>query len=646
MDRPFFKIHFNALPEASRQRLVAAFAGQTEPRPILSQPTGGTGGAVGLFILAALILLAAAFIPSIDYGYMYHPKQGAGYLVIFMVLLWLAGVSIVAGIRRMVMNKATPFKRGRFLFPTDIVIATGPELTVYPLSNMLRLDPVHNYQNGAYLNTAFHFDFAGGKRESFYVFGKPQAEGVLHQIDQSLFAYKDSMQRQDWATVGQLDVLYEARQVGLLVPGSSPPAPTKVQSGPSARNLPVVLRWASLTAIALAIVAVPVWAVRNSMSQEKAYQNVIACGSVSCFETYLYNPTAPHADEVRNERLPAAAFREAQATGTVQALRDFVVRYPNARQVPEARQVIHARFEQVRATFNAQASTADPTMPGFMGNLLTWLEEHDSPPVQVRFLAPSSEALSVIDSALEPNTSPISPHFTPAVCEPRERYITEVLQRGFAAVFPNDVMRLEHFGRTTLQAPPDTAHGTIDVAYTVRPSGTTYVDDVTGRQFVGIYNDFVVRMSIPGTTQTHNFLLGVEPPQTFSVSYDNSFGGAMGPSDGAVYSTMAQRAFEQLGQALPQHFFRPESPAYQQATGRGAAGGYNPPPSSPPLPQLPSYTPPTPTPSTPSTPSRPSTPTPPRPAPSASTPAPATSPSGYPTTMPTSLPGGTRPNPF
>jgi hypothetical protein len=553
--------------------------------------------------------------------------------VSLIVILWLAGVSIVAAIRRMVMKSATPFRRGRYVFPTDIIIATGPELTIYPLSHMIRLDPVHNFQNGMYVNTAFNFDFAGGKRETFFVFGKPQAEGALQRLDQSQYAVSDAAKRQDWATVGRMDVLYDARAAGLLAPGAARPAPEKVQGGPVAKNLPFVLKWASMTALALAVLAVPVWLVRNSMSPEAAYQDAISsCSYLSCLESYTHVPGAIRVDEVTNVHIPAMAFREAQATGTVQALRDFVVRYPNARQVPEARQVIHSRFEAVRAAFMSQASTTDATMPTFMGSLLTWLEANNSPPVLVRFNAPSSESLSVIDAALERNTSPISPHFTPAICEPRERYITEVLQRGFAAVFPNDVMRLEHFGRLTPQTPPDTAHATIDVSYTVQPSGTTFVDDVTGRQFVGIFNDFVVRMQVPGDLQTHSFQLHVAPPQTFSVSYSRFGGVDSGPSDGAVYSTMAERAFEQLGSALPQHFFRPDSPAYQQAIGTRPGDGAASPPSG--YPTLPPTGYPTLPPTAPMTPPPGYPPT-----------VPTTPPPGYPTTMPTTPPPGYTPPP-
>ena len=95
-------------------------------------------------------------------------------------------------------------------------------------------------------------------------------------------------------------------------------------------------------------------------------------------------------------------------------------------------------------------------MPVFMGHLLDWLEANDSPPVQVRFLAPSAEALATIDENLEVlaqlesvtgGIAPVAPHFTAEQSSVREHHITEVLQRGFMPVFPSDVMQLEHAGR-------------------------------------------------------------------------------------------------------------------------------------------------------------------------------------------------------
>lgn len=568
MDTAVRSIHWNALPEPTRLRLIEAFAGRGGTPPIVSQPAAGAGGIVGWIVLGLVCLGAVGFMLQMDYGHIWTAgRQGAGSLLIYVLALFLLGYSVLAIVRRFALDRATPFKRGTYLFPTDLIVARGPELKIYPLAKLTRLDPVHHYTNGVYNYTAINFYFEGGHAETFVVPNKARAEQQLYTYDQTGVMLSGALRDQDWGRVASLDILYEARQAGVLPePGQSAPAPAPGVAGPTARAVPWLLRWASVPALAVSVLAVPTWIVRNVLSDDAAWRDVQSCGSVACVEDYI-RAEGRHAEEAARTALPAAAFREAQRTGTVEALRDFVRAYPSSAQAGQARQVIHERFESVRASFNSQAATSDANMLVFMGQLLTWLEAHDSPPVRVRFYAPSTLALAAVDAALPRGVTPISPHFSQELSEPRERSITTVLERGFAAVFPRDVMSLEHAGRVVEGAPPETEHATIDVAYIVAPSGTVYVDRVDGRQFVGIVIEFTVRMSIPGSTTTHTFALLVEPPETFSVSYD-SYGG--GPSEGAVYSAMASRAFDQLGSRLPMVFFRPDSPAYQQAVAGSA----------------------------------------------------------------------------
>ncbi len=583
MDPSMKRVHFNSLPEVTRQRLIDAVDGTGQPAPILMQKTAGAGGVVGWIIFAALLAAGGLWLLSLEYGSMYRAgQQGFEYLIGLMVISWLGTYALVAAVRRIVLDRSIPFRRGRYLFPTDLVVATDPVLKIFPLSKLTKLDPVHHYQNGVYTHTDFNFYFEGGKHETFVVRGKVQAEQALDYFHQTGYLLNEAFQNQDLNAIRSLDIFFEAQDHPSFKPDGGdmvqPAAP--VTSGPKARSVPFPLKWASVTALAGLLLAVPVWMVRNYISDEAAFDQAVACGSSDCFSYYL-RANGRHADEVRDTHLPRAAFQEAQEQGTVAALRDFVTEYPNSRHVAEARQVIHQRFEQVRGNFMSQANTQDTNMVAFMGDLLNFLEAHDSPPVLVRFNAPSSESLSAIDQNLPPNTSAVSPHFTAERSEARERYITQVLQRGFAAVFPNDVMRLEHRGRLAPNTPPELVHPTIDVSYVVRPSGSIYVDDTNQRQFIGIHNDFVVRMSIPNVERTHSFQLQVQPPQRFSVGYSRFGGADSGPSDGAVYTTMAERAFEQLGTQLPLVFFRQGTPAYQQAIS-GRAG--NPPPSPPPSP--------------------------------------------------------------
>ncbi len=68
--------------------------------------------------------------------------------------------------------------------------------------------------------------------------------------------------------------------------------------------------------------------------------------------------------------------------------------------------------------------------------------------------------------------------------------------------------------------------------------------------------------------------MAVDPPERFSVSYQ-TFGGVGSMSEGAVYSTMAERAFDKLAVDLGLAFFAPGSAAYlaaEQRSQRSAEG--------------------------------------------------------------------------
>ena len=146
---------------------------------------------------------------------------------------------------------------------------------------------------------------------------------------------------------------------------------------------------------------------------------------------------------------------------------------------------------------------------------------------------------------------PIAPHFTPDRTSLFEGSVTNRLRDGFATVFPADIFDLEHSGRVDASAPLDPNHPVLDVRYVVRPSGALYVSDTDTRAFVGIHVDFDVTMRSPDGPGTFAFAFAVEPPETFTVSTR----GDAQASDNSIYATMAERAFDRLGERLSSTFF-------------------------------------------------------------------------------------------
>lgn len=562
------RIHFNALPKVTRQRLTDSITGSESPAPLISNPTRGVLHYILWSVVAFIVLLISHFVLQISRSYRGSwDYQGTGYLIFYFIAFWIVGYSILAIVRRIIQDRSLPFQRGIYVFPTDIVDAHSSDLLIYPLEKLIRIGTRDKYTTNQEVERLFDFYFPEGKVITLNASDDSTAAYLQEIYTQSQTDLAEAINNQDAEKAHSLDIFFEARENEVWNSAGIAKSPSKIDGEPKARKVPIFLAWSSISAIAISLLAIPLWYGRNAIADERGFQAAMECGRTNCFDRYLRNP-GRHEQEVRDVHLPAAAFEEARRSTTVTALRDFILAHPNAPQVPEARQIIHRRFERVRQDFASQASTTHSEMLPFMTALLAWLEQHDSPPVQVRFNAPSAESLRSMDATLGSEVTPIAPHFTPQRSEPRERYITGVLRRGFSEVFPNDVMRLEHFGRVGPNNPPDDLHAVFEVTYTVRPSGQIYVDREDRRQFVGIFNDFVVRMSIPGSTQTFTFNLSVEPPQTFTVSYERFGSADVGPSAGAVYTTMAERAFERLGTQLPLVFFRPDTRAYRQAIRR------------------------------------------------------------------------------
>lgn len=613
-DAPLYReIELNALDPETRKRFIGALDGSNGPTPILSQPSS-TGGAIfGWLVLATIGAAGGLVLAYLDFGEPGGFSQAWYYMLGYALCALFALWGVLGAVRAAVLAKALPFKRGRYVFPTDMVIATDSTLRIVPMGRLLKLDGVHRHTNGVYQGTDLNFQFEGYGREYFVVRGKELAEQILDDLRDAQQRISDAVQLQDLNAIHALDVFFEARGkdywndpamaaqraktpevatmgFGLSADGRLADRDASPNDTTLAKPVSPILARAGTVSLAAMLLAPPFWLGRNFASDEAAFANARARNRTYAFNAYVWED-GRHRQEVIDRWLPEAAFAEAQEAGTVSALRDFVRAHPSSARVNEARQAIHQRFVQVRQDFLSQAATGDPRMPVFMGRLLDWLEAHDSPPVRVRFLAPSAEALAIIDQNLDVfgevqgvtgGIAPVAPHFTAQRSTTRESNITRVLQQGFAPVFPSDVMQLEHAGRVgEAEQSAALTQPAFDVSYTIRPSGSVYTSDTSTRGFVGIHVDFHIQMRIPGDADTWGVDTSVEPPEHFTVT---SYGyvdpsGDSAYRDGLVYSVMADRAFDQLEHHLALSFFRPGTRAYDQAQAaaqreaRGEEGG-------------------------------------------------------------------------
>lgn len=613
-------IDFNNLPRTTRERFIAITKNLAGPPPIFSNRTGGGGALAGWIVLLVISLLAGLFILFAGFGSPYHATQDLFFIVIYLAIGFFIFLSIGGMIRRVRMNKVLPFQTGVYVFPMDTVIARDRMFKIIPAGELTSLQPAHHYRNGVYMNTSFTFRYSDGTSEYFSVYGQAAAQTMLERLKSAGGQVDDAIARRDVGALQQLDPFFDARMSGWQ------PAPDP--QGPQAGSIPGWMKYASLLGLAGGLLTGPLfYVVRNLASDHSAYTKCKAIaeksGSGTGSSYYYYSSTWEleaytrhgwlHKDEVQNELLPRAKLNDAKAkTGideriteiqkvideyptasckaemdaamkdalhaaytdakdknTVAALRDFQKKYPKAEDVGAAKTRIHELFTKTLTDFRPRASTTDKDMIPFVESLLQYMEKNDSPPMEVRFSRHNSPTLAAADKILasDPETGDLagaSSHFDAAHEAPREQAVVEGMKKGFASVFPADVLPLVKGADlpTSGKALPTLSKPTILVDYTVGWSGSTYVDRTAGRSFVGIIFDFDVTMTTPNDPRVLKLKFSVRPPQRFTVNYSTFNDPGMsallkeGPSDSAVYDVMALRAFDELGSKVQEKFFQ------------------------------------------------------------------------------------------
>ena len=275
------KVPFNALPQSSRERFIASVNGGGRPAPALSTPTMKTG-AIVLWVLFGLGVAFAVFLALGDnFGEPYVPVQSIEYLLVYMAGFWALAYSVLAIWRRVSLDSKLPFQRGRYVFPTDVVVAHGDTLEMLPMGRVARIDVVHQHQNGRYVRTDIRFIFEGGRTEAFSVFNRMKAQSVLDQLQAEQQRLRAAAQAGDVAAMAELDPFLEARVHGLLDdPQQMADVAAHAQGGPLASGLPKWLVWASLSALAFAVLAVPTFFLRNYLSDEAAFDELVRSGDL------------------------------------------------------------------------------------------------------------------------------------------------------------------------------------------------------------------------------------------------------------------------------------------------------------------------------------------------------------------------------
>ena len=607
------EIAVSRLSPTTRERLQHAIENEAS----FANAGANTGGMFGRIFMMLLGLGGLAGIAAIDFGSPFSGIQPIAFLAGYAIAAWILLAQVFGMMRDARKKAATTMPQGFWCIALDVVEIDGPTLRVWPLVELVALDATHQHYNGAYSYTEFVFKFPGASKR-FVVGNQADAEAAMSKMQGMRGMVAAAVESEDWETVVALDPLFELR--------TNDWAP-KEGAGPDLRTdvaIPAWLTRSKTTALlAGAVLGFGVMTARNHVSDGAAFEECKRWNETWAWKGYLAQ-NGRHSDEVLAEHLPLAnlsdwenqatgggldeaikvailtdplrnsavesvkkkalavwttvhedALRKANSAG-VNQLRKYRDGMPDRDYGEKARAAIHGKYEEAKASFEAQASDADPALVPFFTDLLTRLEKQDDPRVWVRFQSPSDELLKVVDATnKEKGTTDgllieaVAPHFSLENSTARETVIRNMMSQGFGAVLPNDVLDLQIGDRLAKEAQAPAEGPSIEVRYFVTPSGAIYSSsnplNTDKRGFVGIRVDFKVAMRIPEREGVIEFDLNVEPPDQFTVTYTSAaFMGGVGggASTSQVYSVMAAKAFEKLADTLKTRIFDKDSEAY------------------------------------------------------------------------------------
>lgn len=571
-------VPFNALPKVVRERFISTLSdsGRTAP-PVLSDKATFWWGLIG----STLLLIGAAgiglfvFFTSFDNPFGSDAIQGWGFSILYGVALFLVLLSGLLLFRIVMRRRALPFRAGRYLFPLDFVDARTETLRITPMTDLIDYGVVHHYHNGSYTHSVINFTFGNAPAVSFQLRGQDLVNQAMEMFFQNRNRIGDAVERRDEQALAGLDPFHEVRRNDSWKTLKATPG-GQFTDGPIAGDVPRIGKWILISIVPGAMIGFGMFWIHNYLIDGLRFRELARLPRVANCRVALRDGTRFKAEI--EKLLPPAALREARQAKTVTAFRGVVKEFPNTPEAAEAKTLIHGAFVDSMTRFRQLAASSDPKMMPFMEELVAYLEQHDSPPIVVRFRRPLSADLEKADAFYQEKLKgkifiPIAPNFSVKVSDAREAVIRNQLIKGFSTCFANDVLSFQagpNVGEERL-TPASLTAPVIEIVYEVSPSEKTYVEEGSERVVVGIRIAFDMRLMIPKKSDDFSFGLIVEPPSRFYVEYDSP-GQAAGQVGAArIYEQMATRAFDQFSGKLRDVFFKPSDGEESKTNGKKKA---------------------------------------------------------------------------
>ncbi|MBK7859395.1 MAG: DnaJ domain-containing protein [Archangiaceae bacterium] len=472
-----------------------------------------------------------------------YPIHGEGLALMWLGLV-LCGVLTAWSLRAVIEAARSPYGAYTIVHPLYMLQVRPTKVTAWPLANLHDARITHHHTNGVYSTSRIDLIF-NGRTFTVSLYGKERsveyANGVL--------ARRRKM----------LELMY----AGLLE-----------NSGDELRLIPAAL--------------IPEEGVQKPTAKARARskRGYLGAGAVAAAATLVTAIAVPLDAKKADDRAWESAA-DSYYGAKVPRLQGYLARYPNGGHAEEARRRITQVYEDAEKKVKAHG---DSELAPALLQLLAVLEQKQTADVAVKYVSKASfEKLDLEKLPEHLKGKVIDPRqaFNPQVNAARERKITEALDKAFAELLGQGVVKVgggseydydsDYRGRSK-PGKDEPAPVTLDVRYEVGLTGTLYEsvkDDSASawpqasadKKFLGIVFWWVFDMKFEGEEKArYSFEFESQPAKDIrwtSYGYDR-YGSGGYDSPTLPYDKMAESAFEDFTHQIGVRF------GTEQETPRGS----------------------------------------------------------------------------
>jgi hypothetical protein len=574
------RVDFYRLPRPVQDRFAAATRRAAPPAPLLFEPAARNR--VWAYLGASLVLgaIAVALLGS-GWGNVASPLaiHGVKALAVDVVLVGAAVYCMVHAVAMLRAMEAMPYRPGVYLFPACVVDAHTAELLVWPVGDSEAVERVAAPPGLA-------LKMRDGSR--VVVGGSSGAE--VERAEAALAARRgelaQAMAEENPHMLAELDPLHDSALSNPIGPSERMKVSTPVW---------VRLDWA-LSIGAAVVIGLGLAEIRNSMSDEAMFRVLATSGTVAQLQQYLAQ-RGKHSAEVSDVLLPRAQLRDAEAQGTMEAVKAFAVAHPSSKIAPEIDAALrramlaglegakaagtvtalddfakaypdhlvdrelkaarHALYAKALAAWSAKAQV-DPATRAFMEKLLAYAEKN-GPATEVRFRFRPSKSIDDADKSVirsgphypGPDALP-SRYVNADALRPREERVGQSIAKALADAFPADVLTVTSGPPLAPDAPLPSVPAIV-VDYSPEWSRANVACTRPPTVFAGFIFTFDTSFNLPDGTPPLKVstrawrgaeLWKIKPGDMSREDYEK-----------AVYDSMIDGAFDTLDKKLNDAFF-------------------------------------------------------------------------------------------